>query len=137
MTPREFWDSTPREFKAHMEVAEVEREIRLDIYANIQASLHNGPLVREDRKPWTREMFRVGAKPEAPAKHSEQPAWQESLRLAREAARRMTPPVPDPQHKATAEQTVNYYNERAIRARAAVERGESRDVVDRIMRGEA
>lgn len=124
---------TPRELAAHTKTAESHREFALDLYANIQAALHNGPLTREDKKPWTPAMFRPGVK--QPEEVSGEPAWKRSLARAKEAAERMGKPQQASPEDAA--QTVNYFEERSRRARAATERGEPREVIERIMSGVA
>lgn len=109
----------------------------LDLYANIQAALYNGPLQREDKQPWTPAMFRPGVKQQA--QDTGEPRWKDSLARARAAAQRMgRAHQPEPaaaEQQSSPAETLGYFMDRSQRAQAAVERGESREVVDQIMRG--
>lgn len=127
---------TPRELAAHTQVAESSRNLTLDMFAHIQAALHNGPLTRDDKKLWTPAMFRPGAvvlEEHAPAPR------KTSLQLAKEAAARMEEAQKrregnsEPDNSGA--QVIQFYEERSRRALEAQAAGYSREVIDRIMQG--
>ena len=127
---------TPRELEAYAQIAENSRNLTLDMFANLLASLHNGPLTRVDKKLWTPAMFRLGAQREeqnlaAQRKSSKQMALEaaERMRLARELREKQ------PEAERAGAQIIHMYEQRSKRAREAKEAGYPREVINRIMEG--
>jgi hypothetical protein len=126
---------TPREFEAHINVADAEREVTLEMYANLQAALHNGPLTREDKTLWRADMFRRRKQSESKPATPQEPAWKRERDAMLGNMRRLK--IVDPRATPENVQNADMLSDRERRARAANERGESREVIERILTGVA
>lgn len=121
---------TPRELEAHSRVAVERRDFAASLYAGIQSTLHNAHFKSPGKKGFTPAMFLSTSKSEV----SDIPQWKRDLEHSRSAlmlAKRHDPNSPE------AKQTVSQSQDRAARAKAAKERGEPREVIERIMTGVA
>lgn len=121
---------TPRELEAHSKVAEQQRELTSGLYAGLQATLHNAHFKWPDKKGFTPAMF-LGKNVR---KSDTTPQWKRDLEHSRAALQLVKRIDPDSKE---AKETVNQFQERAERARAATERGEPREVIEQIMSGVA
>ena len=129
LMPEVYWRSTPRELAAYRAATEHARGFFAGLLASIQAALHNGPMTRKDGKLWEPEMFMPGYVPPG----ASEPAWKRDRdRMLAERARAV-----NPMSKPENQQNLVVINERQERARAAQERGESRETIELIMTGRA
>lgn len=122
-----WWNSTPRELAAHRKAVEQSRGFFTSIMASIQSALHNGPMTRKDGRIWEPEMFMPGYVSPDP----DVPGWKMDRDRMLAQRRRATQGDPKPDNQAA----VVMIDHRMKRAQEAKERGESKDVIDRIMQG--
>lgn len=102
----------------------------MSIAAGLQASLHNGPMTRKDGKVWEADMFLPGYQsPDA------EPQWKRDRdRMLSERHRAM---MGNPMAKPENQKAVVMIDDRMKRAKAARERGEPKEVIQRILTGVA
>jgi len=132
LTGAEFWAMTPRELAAHSGVMERARDFMLAIHASLQATLHNAHFRHKKEDPvFTRDMFMPGY--EQPK--TSEPAWKRER--AAMVAHMQRAKVGNPLNTDEGRAAVTMIDHRMKRAQDAKDRGEAREVIDRIMRGVA
>jgi len=131
LEPFEFWAATPRELAAHVKILDRAQQFSQSLYAGLQSTLHNAAWATKERQ-FTPQMFMPGY-----TEHTEQenvPQWKrERDRVLQTIRGTRARPEPTPENHAL----VIQLDDRARRAKDAKERGESREVIDRIMTGTA
>jgi hypothetical protein len=126
--PSDFWAMTPRELEAHSKVADQQRELISGFYAGLQATLHNAHFKWPDKKGYTPKMFLGGQ--EKPT----EPQWKRDLAESRSALMLVKRPDPNSEE---ARNAMDYSIDRTRRAIEAKQRGEPREVIEKIMTGTA
>ena len=132
LTSDEFWASTPCEFAAHVAVFERSREFAISLNAALRAALCNGPLIRDDKKMWTPEMFMPGYDPgslEPPRDDS----WRRSKEKVMGVVAALNRPRPTPEQKRELDNAAMKFQERQMRAAVARANGATSAEVVRIM----
>ena len=133
LTSEEFWASTPCEFAAHVAVFERSREFSISLNAALRAALCNGPLIRDDKKMWTPDMFMPGYDPtEAKAGRSDD-SWRRSKEKVMGVVEALNRPRPTPEQKRELDNAAMKFTERQMRAAVARANGASSAEVVRIM----
>lgn len=125
MTVQEFWSSTPREFAAHLNLINKEREFIAWRTADILAAMHNTGLVLKKGQHFTAAMFMPGYKP-PPA---ELPKWDANRDFER--FKDQFDPV---KKRATVDQS-REIGIRMTRASQAQREGATKDQIESILRG--
>lgn len=123
MVPDEFWSATWLELAARRKVWD-RAEMR---HAELLAGLHNGALVRKDKKLWEPDHFLYPAQP----KPSTPAEWAMEI----EAFKALVPPSPEEAQRLLAERTLitGEMEGRMSRAREAQRRGASAAEINSIM----
>ena len=112
----------------------MQRDLLLSVHAGLQATLHNAHFRTDPKQPvYTPAMFLDGYRPEGKAKPG--PDWKRDLEEVKRGMSLLQPAKPEVVE--AARQNVVMFGDRTKRAKDAIARGESREVIDRIMRGVA
>lgn len=124
MTRMEFWNSTPREMEAQINLLDRDDAIA----ASLLSALHNGPMIRGDKKFWKPAMFLPNYQEEKPDPKTQkaQADLQFQMMKARFAPNTKTP------HQVEMERQIAH---RMTRARQAQADGLSAEVIQKIMTG--
>lgn len=134
LTSDEFWASTPCEFAAHVAVFERSREFSISLNAALRAALCNGPLIRDDKKMWTPDMFMPGYDPDrASLEPLRDDSWRRSKEKVMGVVSALNRPRPTPEQKRELDNAAMKFSERQMRAAVARANGASSAEVVRIM----